>query len=136
MHFLCYNKKGDKMKAITIKEPCASLIINGHKKYEFRTWKTNYRGKVLIHTSINPDTKNLKRFENYNLDYGKGEIIGEAEITDCIKVDEKFMQKLRNNEVYKTSGLAGGYAFKLENVKKYKKRIPYKGKLGFWDYKI
>lgn len=37
------------MKALTIKEPWASLIINGYKKYEFRSWKTNYRGKVLIH---------------------------------------------------------------------------------------
>ena len=39
------------MKALTIKEPWASLIINGYKKYKFRSWKTHYRGKILIHTS-------------------------------------------------------------------------------------
>ncbi len=33
------------MKGLTIKEPWASLIVNGYKKYEFRSWKTNYRGE-------------------------------------------------------------------------------------------
>ena len=37
------------MKALTIKEPWATLIIEGYKEYEFRSWKTNYRGKILIH---------------------------------------------------------------------------------------
>lgn len=36
------------MKVITIKQPFASLIVENIKKYEFRTWKTNYRGKILI----------------------------------------------------------------------------------------
>ena len=31
------------MKVLTIREPWASLIINGYKEYEFRNWKTNYR---------------------------------------------------------------------------------------------
>lgn len=28
------------MKAITIKQPWATLIAEGYKEYEFRTWKT------------------------------------------------------------------------------------------------
>ena len=35
------------MKAITIKQPFASLIAAGLKEYEFRTWKTSYRGEIL-----------------------------------------------------------------------------------------
>ena len=31
------------MKVLTIKEPWASLIINGYKVYEFRNFKTNCR---------------------------------------------------------------------------------------------
>lgn len=37
------------MKVITIKQPWATLIAKGYKEYEFRTWKTNYRGDILIH---------------------------------------------------------------------------------------
>ena len=32
------------MKVLTIKQPYASLIAHDFKKYEFRTWKTKYRG--------------------------------------------------------------------------------------------
>ena len=87
------------MKALTIKEPWASLIINGHKEYEFRSWKTNYRGKILIHAGLSKDKNNIKRFKGYNLDYGQGEIIGEATITDCIKVDEKFIKDFSHKVV-------------------------------------
>lgn len=32
------------MKVLTIKQPWATLIALGYKKYEFRSWKTNYVG--------------------------------------------------------------------------------------------
>lgn len=36
------------MKAISIKEPWLSLIFNGEKVYETRTWLTKYRGPLLL----------------------------------------------------------------------------------------
>ncbi len=51
------------MKAITIKQPFASLIAEGLKTYEFRTWKTSYRGKILIHAGKCVDKEVMKRFE-------------------------------------------------------------------------
>lgn len=45
------------MKSITIKEPSASLIAEKIKKYEFRTWKTKYRGKILIHAGKSKNQK-------------------------------------------------------------------------------
>ena len=122
------------MKALTIKEPWASLIINGYKKYEFRSWKTNYRGKVLIHAG-NIEKEMLSRFKDYDLNCLKGVIIGETNITDCIKVDEEFNQELLNIDpiVYRKNNHVSTYAFKLENIKKYINPIPYSGKLGFWN---
>ena len=123
------------MKAITIKQPWASLIINGYKKYEFRTWKTNYRGKVLIHAGLSIEKENIERFKHLNLNYDFGCIIGEAEIVDCIFVDDKFKEELIkiDNEVYKNSS---GYGFKLENIVKYEEPIYCKGKLSFWEYDL
>ena len=40
------------MKVLTIKNPWAELIVKGYKEYEFRSWKTNYRGKILIHAGL------------------------------------------------------------------------------------
>lgn len=124
------------MKALTIKQPWATLIIEGHKKYEFRSWKTNYRGKILIHAGISIENNILERFKDYNLNYPKGVIIGEAEITDCILVDKEFNEEIRkaNPVVYGRSNHTETYAWKLENIKKYKNPIPAKGKLGLWNY--
>ena len=32
------------MKVLTIKQPWATLIIQGYKRFELRSWQTKYRG--------------------------------------------------------------------------------------------
>ena len=49
------------MKVITIKQPFATLIAKGYKTYEFRSWKTSYRGKILIHAAKGVDKNNIDR---------------------------------------------------------------------------
>lgn len=124
------------MKALTIKEPWASLIINEYKTYEFRSWKTNYRGKILIHAGKSLESNQAKKFKEYNLEYSCGEIIGEADLVDCIKVTEEFDKelKMKNSIVYGNSGHVENYAWKLENIKKYENKIKVNGKLGLWNY--
>lgn len=40
------------MKAISIRQPYAWLIVNGHKKIENRSRATSYRGPLLIHAGL------------------------------------------------------------------------------------
>lgn len=124
------------MRALTIKQPWASLIVDGYKEYEFRSWKTKYRGKILIHAGMSLEKNIDKQFENYSLKHSLGAIVGEAELVDCILVSPEFNQKLRSIDplVYGRSNHEGFYAWKLENVKKYEHPIKCKGKLGLWNY--
>lgn len=124
------------MKVLTIREPWASLIVNGYKEYEFRSWKTNYRGKILIHSGLQIEKDMVDRFKDYKLNLVKGAIIGEADLVDCVLVDEEFSEKLREIDpiVYGKSNHTETYAWKLENVKRYDKVIYTKGKLGLWNY--
>jgi hypothetical protein len=39
------------MKAITIWQPYASLIVLGLKRFETRSWGTGYRGPMIIHAA-------------------------------------------------------------------------------------
>ena len=126
------------MKVLTIKEPYATLIAEGLKKYEFRTWKTKYRGEVLIHAAKTPNNENKKRFIDRNLNYKEGFIIAKATITDCVEVDDKLIKELLNKdqEVYKNLSVKRDkplYGFKLENVERIDP-IEAKGQLGFWNY--
>ena len=42
------------MKALSIKEPWLTLILNGSKLIETRTWKTTHRGDLLLVGSKRP----------------------------------------------------------------------------------
>lgn len=124
------------MKCLTIKQPWASLIINGYKEYEFRSWKTNYRGKILIHAGLGKELKTMNKVKSYNLEYERGAIIGEAELIDCLLVDEEFDNYLnKKNPLVYGNNHVGLYAWKLTNIKKYQTPIYVKGKLSLWEYK-
>jgi len=124
------------MKALTIKQPWASLITHGHKEFEFRTWQTKYRGKILIHAGLTKEKEYLDAFKNYNLDIQFGCIIGEAELVDCLLVDEKMNKELINSQsiAYTNHDRTGLYAWKLINIKKYNQPIYCKGALSLWEY--
>lgn len=123
------------MKVITIKEPWATLIKEGYKEYEFRTWKIKYRGDILIHAGKGIDKKAIERFKHLNLNYSCGKIIAKATITDCIYVDEEFSKKMMKKDslVYKNLVNFNGYGFKLENVIPIDP-IEINGKLSLWEY--
>lgn len=44
------------MKALTIQQPWASLIVSGDKLYETRCYSTQYRGRIAIHAGKQIDT--------------------------------------------------------------------------------
>lgn len=123
------------MKVLTVKEPWASLIKEGLKTYEFRSWKTNYRGKILIHAGKGIDKDMLFIANKYNIKINPGKILGEIEITDCIKVDEDFKKKIKQeNTLVYHSNYNDKYAWKIESIKKYETLVEVKGKLGLWNY--
>lgn len=126
------------MKVLTIKQPFATLIAEGLKEYEFRTWRTKYRGEFLIHAGKGIDKKAMERYKHLGFDYPTGCIIAKCNLTDCIYVDDNVRTMLqdKNPLVYRniinhTEWI--GYGFKLENVKKIKP-ININGKLSFWEY--
>ena len=125
------------MKAITIKQPFASLIAAGIKEYEFRTWKTHYRGEILIHAGMGKDKDAMQKFAS-GLDCPGGYIVARAYLSACIRVDDAFRAILRekNPELYswfiKHTDWEG-YAFKLEQMEKISP-IPCKGRLSIWEY--
>lgn len=123
------------MKVLTLKQPWASLVANGYKKYEFRSWKTNYRGIIYIHAGSNIDKDYIEKYKDFNIDYPSKKIIAKAELVDCIKIDDDFNNKIikMNNIVYGNKK-RDGYAWVLKNIEKIKTDKEVKGKLGLWNY--
>lgn len=125
------------MKVLTIRQPWATLIIEGYKRFEFRSWKTNFRGEFLIHAGKGIDKEAVERLKKYLPDeLPKGKILGKVTLTDCIAMNDELANMLakENNDIYTTHSFSRNYAFQLENVKKFDNPIDAKGQLGFWNY--
>lgn len=126
------------MKVLTIKQPYATLIAEGIKEYEFRTWKTKYRGEFLIHAGKGKNLEYIEKFKHLNLEYPAGFIIAKVCLEDCIPVDSEFRKILEQKNPVLYSHVINdknwkGYAFKLTNVEKIN-NIPAQGKLSFWNF--
>ena len=132
------------MKVLSLTEPYATLIKNGIKTIETRSWKTNYRGKLYIHASstrIPKENRNNKELMTLvdlnNLNYGN--IVCSCELVDCIEMTDEFIENIKNNmkNEYITGIYAKGrYAWILKNIKVLDRPIKAKGHLGMWNFDL
>ena len=99
------------MKVLTLKQPWASLVANGYKIYEFRTWKTKYRGEILIHAGCGVDKEWLEKVKDYGLTFPKKKILCKVVLEDCIEIDDSFNQMIKtlDSNVY-SHKIRDGYA--------------------------
>jgi len=134
------------MKAISLLQPWASLVVLGFKKFETRSWNTSYRGSLLIHASKRKDevgrslcTTNaffadrlggLRGF--YHLPFGA--IIGEVTLVETFSTDSIFA--LTDEERCFGDYSPGRRVWALENPTVYDQPIPCKGSLSIWDYTL
>lgn len=75
------------MKALSIKQPWAWLIIHGGKDIENRTWKRSFRGRFLIHASKGIDQRAMREYKHLlppKEDLIGGAIIGSVELVDMV----------------------------------------------------
>ena len=68
------------MKALSLKQPFAELILQRKKKIELRKWNTKFRGEFLIHTSKVSDKESMVKFGFKELPCGC--IVGKATLVD------------------------------------------------------
>ncbi|MDR5765003.1 ASCH domain-containing protein [Caballeronia sp. LZ028] len=118
------------MKALSIRQPWAWLIVNGHKDIENRTWPTRFRGRVLVHASkgmTRAEYEDVSAFaEGLQLpardDLERGGIVGVATIADCIPSE-------RRTSIWH---MEGQFGFQIANAR----ALPFvecKGALGFFN---
>jgi predicted transcriptional regulator len=103
------------MKVLSIKEPWASMILNGKKTIETRTWKTKYRGRILLHASRKPKSEI------------SGKIFAVAKIVDCKKMTKED-EKKACCKIYKDA-----CSWFLEDIRP-TELIEINGSLGLWNY--
>jgi len=111
-------RKGKDLKAISLKQPWASLVARGMKTIETRKWTTSYRGDLVICSSkkpkIEPAGYALCIAELYHIEPMKKSHEKKA----CIKVYPR------------------AYSWFLRNIRPLNKPVPIKGSLGIFSIKL
>jgi hypothetical protein len=124
------------MKCLSLKQPYADLLAFGEKTIELRKWNTRFRGEFLIHASKNID---IQACERLDIDIDKftiGAIIGSAFLYDYKEYSnqEEFNKDKQKHFSIVTKYFDGyKYGFLIRNARLFKKSIPYRGKLRFFE---
>lgn len=122
------------MKALSIQQPWAWLIVNGHKDVENRTWMPN-KGfaipqRIYIHVGLKPrPTSEVPDWERFDGVYwtsrvALGAIIGEVDLVDI---------NFASDSEWAEPGMCHWI---LENPVAYEKAIPCRGKLRLFEVEI
>lgn len=117
------------MKTLSIRQPWAWLIVNGHKDIENRNWHTNFRGRVLIHAGkgmTKAEYEDCFYCAEYNgielpkfADLQRGGVVGAADIIGCVSESP-------------SPWFFGDYGFQIARAVPCE-FVPCNGALGFFD---
>lgn len=129
------------MKALTISQPFASLIADGEKLVENRTWETRYRGRLAIHAG--KGLQYLTRAEAE--DYPRGCVVAIAELFACMPLES--MRQISRSQSIQRSSLTigevldhehteGPWCWILRDVRKLDQPIPCTGAQSIWNWDV
>lgn len=119
--------------ALSIRQPWAWLIVNGHKDIENRDWATQFRGELLVHAGLTMPRRYYDEvvadLTSHGLwpasapsfdDLPRGGLVGWTRIVDC---------QQDHSSPWKQDGTHG---FVLERSRPIP-FLPWKGRLGFFN---
>lgn len=115
------------MRALSIRQPWAWLIVNGHKDVENRDWPTDWRGEFLVHAGKSTAELDVAIAQVRDVfpsialptQYELGGVIGVATLTGCFTELE-------------SPWFSGPYGFALAHARP----LPFmtwRGQLGWFD---
>lgn len=140
------------LKALSIKQPWATLIVRGLKKYETRSWKTNFRGEIVIVSAKtfpyelkelclrppfrgvlppppgDPSPEDLQRW--YDETYPTGCLMGTARLIECHPV--AYLTEVSETEREFGNFGPNRYGWELRDPRSIP-LLPYRGALGVYD---
>lgn len=132
------------LRAISLTQPWATLVAYGAKRWETRSWSTNYRGLIAIHAAkgFPNDCRELCLEQPFRDalkircgivtlgDIPRGSILCVAALTDCVRITDA---NAPGEPEYSFGNYAPGrFMWHFENATRLKAPVACKGALGVW----
>jgi hypothetical protein len=139
--------EGQRMKALTLTQPWASLVAIGAKRIETRSWGTSYRGPLAIHAAkgFPRDARDFSRCIRLGVlfgphyEYPRGFVIATCRLAACVQVEKLLSENAYRLDMTEQEQLFGNYepgrwGWMLADIKAINPE-PAKGALGLWEWK-
>jgi len=111
------------LKAWTVRQPWAGLIVDGIKDVENKGFRTHFRGRICVHAALKiwsgpeADDAPASAHQIY-----LGAVIGTVNIVDCIRNSRSEW------------AIPGMWHWVLAEPRALRSPIYVKGRLGLWDF--
>jgi len=135
------------MLALSLTQPWASLVAEGHKRYETRSWRTSYCGPLAIHASKGfPKWAKEWMATDYDVDkvwkgrspsdLPRGAVIGTVTLEGCYRPEDIsfVLEEDRRHETAFGDWSKGRWIWHFTVPVLFEKTIPATGALGLWRW--
>ena len=126
------------MKALSLRQPWADLVVQGRKTLELRTWTVSYRGPIAIHASLKVDEAACRAHGLQPNQLTTGALVGVVELVEIVALDEDAFHAHAGDHL--AEGFFSSpteeqpiYGWRLANPRELPQPIPYKGSMGLFS---
>jgi hypothetical protein len=121
------------VKALSIRQPWIELILQGRKRLEIRSWQTNHRGEIFLHSAYNLDRPAMKLYPVPQPQTSA--IVGTVELVDVEELNEKRWRERAEFHLSKWSWDPDRcrYGFWLRGAQRLREPRPCMGKSFLWE---
>jgi hypothetical protein len=123
------------VKALSIRQPWIELILQRRKKLEIRSWQTNHRGEIFLHSAFNLDRVAMKLYPVPRPQTSA--IVGSIELVDVEELTERRWRELAGAHLSKWAWDPDRcrYGFWLQGARRLRDPRPCMGRSFLWEVK-
>jgi hypothetical protein len=134
------------VKALSVTQPWATLLLLGAKRFETRAWQTGHRGLLAIHATreLRGSDRELCRTEPFRSLLAQagfdswtqlplGVVLGTVELVRCVRVEELEAEGCSAADRQFGDFRPGRWAWEMANPKPLAVPVLLRGRLGVFD---
>jgi hypothetical protein len=124
------------IKALSFRQPWATLVVEGRKTMDLRTWSTHYRGQLAIYASLEVEKDACKLHGVDVSTLTTGALIGVVELVDIVPLTKKSYDDNEEKHLAGRHFREGLYGWILTDPRPLEPPQVVKGRLNLFDVNV
>lgn len=120
-------------KCLSLHQPWPELIFLGRKRYELRSWRTGYRGRLWLHAGRQVERRDARLAGLDPATLPTGALVGSVNVVDCVPYTPAICDELHAAAADFDPWEPDLWAWVLEEARRLSVAIPMSGKLGLFS---